>query len=71
MGWIIKKSTILLIFGTLSIGGCGGHPMRPKINLKDKGQMSIANEHTDTFYVAHFKLKDNENAAYIITFLNR
>jgi hypothetical protein len=23
---------------TLSLGGCGGHPMRPKLNLKKKGK---------------------------------
>ena len=42
-----QKPTILLIFGTLSLGGCGGHPMRPKLNLKDKSQMSTPNEYTD------------------------
>jgi hypothetical protein len=49
-----KKSTFLLIFGTLSVGGCRGHSMRPKLNLKDRGQMSITNEHTDTFYFYAF-----------------
>ena len=45
-----QKPIILLIFGTLSLGGCGGHPMRPKSNLKDlKGQMSEPNEYTDNF----------------------
>ena len=44
-----QKPTILLIFGTLSLGGCGGHPMRSKLNLKDKGQMSKPNEYTDNF----------------------
>ena len=43
------KSTILLIFSTLSLGGHGGHPMRPKLNLKDKIQMSTPNEYTDNF----------------------
>ena len=42
-----QKPTILLIFGTLSLGGCGGHPMRPKLNLKDKSHMSTPNEYTD------------------------
>ena len=42
-----QKPTILLIFSTLSLGGCGGHPMRPKLNLKDKSQMSTPNEYTD------------------------
>ena len=44
-----QKPTVLLIFGTLSLGGCGGHCMRPKLNLKDKGQMSTPNEYTDNF----------------------
>ena len=44
-----QKSTILLIFSTLSPGGCGGHPMRPELNLKDKSQMSTPNEYTDNF----------------------
>ena len=44
-----QKSTILLIFSTLSLGGCGGHPMRPELNLKDKIQMSTTNEYTDNF----------------------
>ena len=42
-----NKPTVLLIFGTFFLGGCGGHPMRPKLNLKDKGQMSTLNEYTD------------------------
>ena len=44
-----QKPTILLIFGTLSFGGSWDHPMRPKLNLKDKGQMSKPNEYTDNF----------------------
>ena len=44
-----KKPTVLLSFGTLSLGGCGGHPMRPKLNLKDKSQMSTPDEYTDNF----------------------
>ena len=28
-----QKSPISLIFGTLSLEGCGGHPMRPKFKL--------------------------------------
>ena len=42
--------------------------MRPNLNLKDKGQMSIANEHTDIFYFAYFDFKDPVHATYIITF---
>ena len=38
------KTTILLTFGTLSLGGCECHPMRPKSNLKDKGQISKPND---------------------------
>ena len=44
-----QKPTMLLIFGTLSLGGCVGHPMRPKLNLKDKVQISKPNEYTDNF----------------------
>ena len=44
-----KKPTILLNFGTLSLGGCCGHPMRSKLNLKDIGQISKPNEYTDNF----------------------
>ena len=44
-----SKTTILLNFGTLSLGGCWGHPMRPKLNLKNKGQISKPNEYTDNF----------------------
>ena len=44
-----QKPTILLIFSTLSLGGCGGHPMRPELNLKAKSQMSKLNEYTDNF----------------------
>ena len=44
-----KSTTILLIFVTLSFGGCGSHPMRLKLNLMDKGQMSKPNEYTDNF----------------------
>ena len=42
-----QKPTILLIFGTLSLGGCRGHPMRPKLNSKDKGKMSKPYEYPD------------------------
>ena len=41
------SSKILLIFGTLSLGGCGGHPMRLRLNLKNKGQMYTPNEYTE------------------------
>ena len=44
-----QKPTILLNFGTLSLGGCWGHPMRQKLNLKDKCQISKPNEYTDNF----------------------
>ena len=42
--------------------------MRPKLNLKDKGQMSIAIEHTNAFYFVHYEFKDPVNAIYIIAF---
>ena len=44
-----QKPTILLIFSTFSLGGCGGHPMSPELDLKDKSQMSRPNEYTDNF----------------------
>ena len=44
-----QKSPISLIFGTLSLGGCGGHPVRPKLNSNVKGQISKPNECTDNF----------------------
>ena len=44
-----QKSTILLILGPFSLEGCGGHPMRPKLNLKGRGQMSKPNKYTDNF----------------------
>ena len=44
-----QKPTILLVFSTLSLGGHGGHPMKPKLNVKDKSQMSTPNEYTDNF----------------------
>ena len=31
-----QKPSILLIFGTFSLGGCGGHPMTPKLDLKNE-----------------------------------
>ena len=44
-----QKPTILLIFGTLSPGGCRGHPMSPKLNLEDRSQISTPNEYTYNF----------------------
>jgi hypothetical protein len=44
-----QKPTILLVFSTLSLGGCGGHPMGPQLNLKDKSQTSKPNEYTANF----------------------
>ena len=44
-----QTPTTLLIFSTLSLGGCGGHLMRPELNLKGKSQMSKPNEYTDNF----------------------
>jgi hypothetical protein len=31
----LKKSTILLIFGTFSLGGCGGHATSKKIKTDE------------------------------------
>ena len=61
-----KKPTILLIVGTLSLGGCRGHLMRPKLNSKVKSQMSKPNKYTDniksnltcTFLSVRTKLKN-------------
>ena len=44
-----QKHSILLILGTFSLGGCRGHPMTPKLNLKKKDQMSRPDEYTDIF----------------------
>ena len=44
-----QKPIILLIFGTLSLGDCGGHTGRTKLNLKDKSQMSTPDEYPDNF----------------------
>ena len=44
-----SKIRFFIHFGTTSLGGCGGHPMRPKLNLKNKSQMSKPNEYTDNF----------------------
>ena len=44
-----QNPPIFLILSSFSLGGCGGHPMRPKLNLKDKSQMSTPNEYTDNF----------------------
>ena len=44
-----QKPSILLIFSTHSLGGCRGHPTRPKLNLKDESQMSTPDEYTDNF----------------------
>jgi hypothetical protein len=38
--------------------------VRQKLNSKDKGQMSIANENTGNFYFAYFELQDLVNATY-------
>ena len=33
------------MFGTFSLGGCGGHLMRPKLNSESKSQMPLYHEH--------------------------
>ena len=44
-----SKTHYFIDFGTLSLEGYGGHSMRPKLNLKDKSQMSTPNEYPDNF----------------------
>jgi hypothetical protein len=44
-----QKPSNLLIFSTLSLGGCGGHPMSLELDLKAKSQMSRPNEYTNNF----------------------
>ena len=44
-----SKTHYFIDFGTLSLGDCGGHPGRTKLNLKDKSQMSTPDEYTDNF----------------------
>jgi hypothetical protein len=44
-----QNYSVPLIFGTPSVGGCGGHPIRPKLNLNNKGQMSKPDEYTYAF----------------------
>ena len=39
-------------FIDLSVGGCGGHLFYFEPNPRVVSQMSIANEHTDTFFIA-------------------
>ena len=64
-----QKPSILLIFSTLSLEGCGAHPMRPKWNLKGKSQMFTPNEYTHNFksnlicifLSVRAKLKKNKN----------
>ena len=40
----LSKIHYFIDFGHLSLGGCGGHPMRPKLNLKGKGQIFKPNQ---------------------------
>jgi hypothetical protein len=69
-----QKPTILLDFSTLSLGGCGDHPMRLELNLKDKSQMSKPNEYTDNFKSnlicivpsVRAKLKKNTSPSYTV-----
>ncbi len=44
-----SKTHFFIDFGTLSLGGCRGHPMRLKLSSKDKDQMSRPNKCTDNF----------------------
>ena len=50
-----SKTHYFIDFSTLSLGGCGGHPMRPKLNLKVKSQMS---SHT-------YNIKSNLTCSFI------
>ena len=61
-------------FGVLAIlqnWGCGGQECYFEPNPKVKSQMSIANEHTNTFDLANFEFKDTVNATYIMAFWDR
>ena len=53
-----QNYSVPLFFGTLSVGGCGGHPIRPKLNLNNKGQMSKPDEYT-------YALKLNLNCIFL------
>ena len=44
-----QKSTILWIFGTFSVGGCGGHACYFQPNPRVIGQNSASHECTDLF----------------------
>ena len=53
-----QKSHILLIFGTLIVGGCGGHGCYFKPNPRLISQMSLANEYTDIFFMDESSILD-------------
>jgi hypothetical protein len=46
-----QKSTILLIFGTLPVGGCGGHGCYFQPNLRVISQISASQECTDSVFM--------------------
>jgi hypothetical protein len=46
-----QKSTILLIFGTLSVGGRGGHGCYFQPNLRVISQISASQECTDSVFM--------------------
>ena len=50
--WISKNPLFLLIFGDLSVGGCGGHGFYFQPNPRVISEMFIANERTNTFFIA-------------------
>ena len=48
-----QKSTILWIFGPLSVGGCGGHGCYFQPILRVISQMSASQKYTDTLIVTY------------------
>ena len=46
-----QKSTILWIFGTLSVGGCGGHGCYFQPNLRVISQISASQKCTDSVFM--------------------
>ena len=44
------------MFGAFSLGGCGGHFMRPKSNLKSKSQMTLSHKHVGFKILAKIKI---------------
>ena len=53
-----QKSHVLLIFGTFSVGGCGGHGFYFQSNPRIISQMSLTNECTDNFFMDESSILD-------------